>query len=215
MVRRRVDKGNCAFGDCERIAISGQPGALCHTHYCQKRDGKLGTVKEYVKGGNGKSYYKYIKKSSECSFLECQTITSSEYCAKHQRQLDRHGSMWTKGAPRPICSVESCGVTCSSHTSKLCFRHHNDKRTKNCSLEFYLKLIAIDKCESCGKTGVRIVTDHDHAHDFTHTGNNVMCQSCIRGRLCDGCNRALGLLSDSAQNAENLSKYITDRSKSF
>lgn len=86
------------------------------------------------------------------------------------------------------------------------FREHHLKYTTGISIQQYKKMLAEQNhmCASCGlpetvlqKSGkpFRLAVDHDH-----ETGQ-------VRGLLCMKCNRALGLLSDSAKTIEKLLEY--------
>lgn len=65
-------------------------------------------------------------------------------------------------------------------------------------------------CYICGKTKEQnnnkyLSVDHNHACCNTNKG---CCGKCVRGILCDTCNRAVGLLQDNPKNAMAVAKYI-------
>jgi Autographiviridae endonuclease VII len=51
-------------------------------------------------------------------------------------------------------------------------------------------------CGSCGKSGERLVVDHDH-----ETGK-------IRGLLCQACNKGIGLLGDGIEGVWMALQYL-------
>jgi hypothetical protein len=64
-------------------------------------------------------------------------------------------------------------------------------------------------CHVCGKTkqengGKNLSIDHDHLC----CPGKKSCGSCVRGLLCDNCNRAMGLLKDNPELASNLVVYM-------
>lgn len=65
-------------------------------------------------------------------------------------------------------------------------------------------------CYICGKTqkengGRRLSVDHDHS---CCNKDRECCGKCVRGLLCDTCNRAVGLLQDDPENALAVAMYI-------
>ena len=73
-------------------------------------------------------------------------------------------------------------------------------------IEEYDQILEVQRgvCAICHRTGsskrrTRLVVDHDH-----ETGK-------VRGLLCDGCNRALGLLKDNADVLRSAAEYVEQR----
>lgn len=58
-------------------------------------------------------------------------------------------------------------------------------------------------CAICGAGG-ELVIDHDH--NCCPTGNGS-CGKCVRGLLCDRCNRVLGNLGDSVDLVRSMLRY--------
>jgi hypothetical protein len=50
-----------------------------------------------------------------------------------------------------------------------------------------------------------LVVDHDHS---CCPSKNKTCGQCVRGLLCDGCNRMLGAVGDSPETLERAVKYL-------
>lgn len=78
--------------------------------------------------------------------------------------------------------------------------------------EEYDRLLELSNggCYICGKTKKQnrdryLSVDHDHSCCNKERG---CCGKCIRGILCDVCNRAVGLLQDNPENAMAVAIYI-------
>lgn len=85
------------------------------------------------------------------------------------------------------------------------------KRTYGIDTKKYEQMLEISNggCYICGKTkdqnGQHLSVDHDHS---CCNKNRGCCGKCVRGILCDTCNRAVGLLQDSPENAMAVARYI-------
>lgn len=126
------------------------------------------------------------------------------------------GEKFIGQAGRKRC--DNCKACCGDHTSyrggcKACdsaYRkklneerpgYHKRKTKKwvyGLTDEQYDALEAIEACENCGSTE-RLVIDHNHL-----TGK-------VRGKLCHGCNVALGMARDSIATLEGLINYLKER----
>jgi len=80
------------------------------------------------------------------------------------------------------------------------------------SIEEYTKMLDKNSggCYICGRTkkensGKNLSVDHDHSCCNKEKGS---CGKCVRGLLCDKCNRAIGLLDDNYNSAINLANYL-------
>ena len=62
-------------------------------------------------------------------------------------------------------------------------------------------------CKICSRDSKRFVVDHDHSC----CSGKISCGNCIRGIICENCNRALGLVSDSAAILNNMIKYLENK----
>lgn len=154
-------------------------------------------------------------KRRDCSVSGCEVKNLlAERCAKHRKQYDKYGITWTGKRPNEqirklreatygTCSVLGCERTETGLDTGICRTHNADRARKNASRKFYFEIMSREFCESCGDKG-RLVVDHDHS---CHAGDR-MCESCIRGRLCNGCNTALGYVNESAERLRRLAEYI-------
>jgi hypothetical protein len=61
-------------------------------------------------------------------------------------------------------------------------------------------------CKICSRDSKRFVIDHDHACCDT----KKTCGKCIRGIICENCNRALGLVEDSIEILNNMIRYLKE-----
>lgn len=179
----------CLEGDCAQPVVSKD---MCSAHYASSR---------------------YVPKWRKCPTEGCEKSTKNELCAKHLNQLKAFGITWEGVRPteeirrireskRPFCQINGCEKRSTSQESRLCRTHRSDRSRKGCSEDFYLKLMEEVKCQSCG-VEERLVTDHDHS---CHPGD-AMCEKCIRGRICNGCNTSLGLLGEDVQRILALAEY--------
>lgn len=85
------------------------------------------------------------------------------------------------------------------------------KRTYGIEESTYIKMLNSSGggCFICGKTkenngGRYLSVDHDHSC----CNGPRSCGKCVRGILCDTCNRAVGLLQDNPENAMAVAVYI-------
>ena len=81
----------------------------------------------------------------------------------------------------------------------------------NKSAEWYAAQAAKQdhKCAVCGrpeKDNGKFVLSVDHDHNCCPTGGS--CGQCVRGLLCNRCNRALGLLGDSIEVMKAMIAYL-------
>lgn len=152
---------------------------------------------------------------NECQADGCSKRVTREYCAEHLNQMRQHGFTWI--GPRPTerirqiresrrgeCHVPHCTNKTSSEVSPLCRTHQGDRSRKGLEADEYLELLSRPNCESCGVPNPT-ATDHDHSCPHPRDG---MCRKCIRGRLCNGCNSALGYALESPERLRSLAEYI-------
>ncbi len=62
-------------------------------------------------------------------------------------------------------------------------------------------------CHLCGNTDDRLVVDHDHSC----CGKVRGCRKCVRGLLCDFCNRVLGRIEQRPALARRFADYLESR----
>lgn len=182
----------CLIEDC------GQPEVtkgLCPNHYLHARLGKI-----KVEGVEAKPF-------PDCSGPNCvRPGTKKGLCAAHYAQstVSESGELYEIGAKDfPKCILSDCERETTSLRAKLCFPHAQKRSRCGVTTERFVELMEITACESCGDE-TALVTDHVHGY---HPRSSTMCDECIRGRLCQHCNLALGALRDSPARAEALLEY--------
>ena len=93
------------------------------------------------------------------------------------------------------------------------FRDHPDKVRANSRRHLYclttpqyaaLKLYQAGMCAICKQ---KMATEHID-HDHKHCGGEHSCGVCIRGLLCNDCNRGLGSFHDNPQYMTNALEYL-------
>lgn len=93
---------------------------------------------------------------------------------------------------------------------KACSRDMELRRKYGINLEQYAAML--DKqggtCAICPKTpeenGMSLAVDHDHSC----CSGNRSCGKCVRGLLCDNCNRGIGFLQDKVDVVLNAATYL-------
>lgn len=179
----------CAMDDCSRRAVTK---SLCRDHYSRARRGQI-----VVPGSLG------VVVNPPCLVDGCERVShakSTGLCRAHHDQL-RSGRtiadprVWRKYTQAHPCQIDSCKAPAIA--KDLCARHADMRVTYGMSVHELAHVLAADECENPGCTNsVNLCVDHDHS-----TG-------AVRGRLCGGCNSALGFLSDNPQRIEGLIAYL-------
>src|SRR5208282_2072049 len=88
--------------------------------------------------------------------------------------------------------VKSCG----------CFYIRGQRRRE----EISRLLTTTNLCEICHRTQGSKKLDIDHDHRCCPQGQ--VCVKCVRGRLCQQCNKALGLFQDDILILESALEYL-------
>lgn len=85
------------------------------------------------------------------------------------------------------------------------------QRTYGISLKEYEERLAAQDgvCLICceAPTGKPLVVDHDHA---CCPGDKKTCGSCVRGLICDPCNRGLGFFRDNPERLQSAINYLKE-----
>lgn len=190
---------------------------MCNTHYEHSRRGVVSSeLRPKKRNRDDEGIDRATIKFTGCAHAGCDKKKSGNYCPKHYAQFKKYGFTWDSKtdyrlmkireearAARPECLVPTCTEEVRSLRVNLCTDHERAKYILGTSDEHYIKLLAVELCESCGSKE-RLVTDHDHSH---HEDSRKMCEQCIRGRLCNGCNAALGFLKEDVTKMRMLIKY--------
>lgn len=144
-----------------------------------------------------------------CSIEGCdRKLYARKMCSAHYRRVNRTG---TPGSPEirvanrtppSVCRVEGCK---RSYSAKNYCRPHYLQSLRFGDRSFTLP----PYCEVCGATE-KLNFDHDHSCCDVRS-NTKGCGECLRGRLCNGCNTALGLVLESPSRLRKLAEYAEDR----
>lgn len=147
------------------------------------------------------THYAYQRRrGTQCSVVECtKEVAGLGMCPTHyarkQKGLPLDAPVKPQRARRKDgrCVVDRC-LRRSQPTASVCSYHHWQMTTYRIPFEDLSKWDSM-ACLACGSTK-RLSTDHDHV-----TGR-------LRGRLCHGCNVALGFLEEDTDRMRGLIAYV-------
>ena len=188
----------CSVDGCDDHCVGG---GMCRIHYY--RVARTGSTELVVYPECGEDGCKTRAKNGILCGPHSKARRDSEQ--KEARRLASLEKRRKELEARRQCDVFDCERTEYKSGSRLCQRHYRDMNEKSLGIDDYLPLMEAVKCEACGQGGIKLVTDHKHGH---HEEDRLMCLECIRGRLCNHCNRALGLLGENEAYIEGLLAYI-------
>jgi hypothetical protein len=112
------------------------------------------------------------------------------------------------------CRRHDCQRPAGQRT-ELCRVHYKQAWLYGLSTNEYLRLWSDPQCSNpaCGeRNGLHI--DHDHSCCPNILDRNKGCGDCVRGLLCGGCNKALGLLGDDPAKLLGLADYLNTYARS-
>lgn len=181
----------CSVDGCDK---EKHAKTLCHNHYREQRRRAAGSKKQ-------------IKRPNICIVNKCtQKHYALNYCMSHYYRFKNTGSV---SAEKPIkeliygkidCDVPFCQN--KHHARGLCRTHDTTKRTYNITSEQLVKMLS-SPCEVCGNTK-NLTIDHDHSC----CNHRLSCGKCVRGTLCQLCNRAIGQAKEDPKILRLLADYI-------
>lgn len=167
---------------------------LCHNHYRESKRRAAGAKAQE-------------KRPDICIAYKCtRKHYSLNYCAAHYARYKAGG---TVNESKPIkvlvynqtgCLVPSCEKP--HHSSGLCKTHDTTKRTYSLSVEKVIDMLS-KACEVCGNSG-GLTIDHDHLC----CNSRSSCGKCVRGTLCQHCNRSMGQAKDNSDILRKLADYL-------
>lgn len=190
----------CSYIDCKNEKIRARN--ICSTHWNYEQYGSCsnGCV---MPSSNSKGWCaNCIKRGGPPSRRNIGNLLNNEnerYCSKCKNifQIDEFFKSHHKGrcvscqawVKRDVYLKQNYGINTKKYEEML-------KKSNN-------------GCYICGKTKKEnnnkyLSIDHDHSC----CPEKKSCGSCIRGILCDICNRAVGLLKDNPDNAIAVAMYI-------
>ena len=133
---------------------------------------------------NGASIKSHNGKEKKCSLDDCgRAHYAKSYCRPHYARLVRHGS------------VESLNSLMGDQYK----RDQQLRRNYVMTLETFNKM-AINGCQICGDKPERSLhVDHDH----TCCNSDITCGNCVRGVICNACNKAVEKYDTGVLRADN------------
>ncbi len=132
---------------------------------------------------------------SECK--QCANARSAKHRAEHPEKVKASNAKWRTENPDKLRNQARKWCNRNPERAKLSRRKSHLRRKYGLSIAEYdaMSERQQNKCAIC-KEETKLVVDHCHA-----TGK-------VRGLLCDECNRAIGLLKDSADNFKSAISYL-------
>lgn len=189
----------------------------CNSNVCDRASESLGWCgahyKRFIAGKSTETPIASRRKPGQkekCPFPNCpQFIRCNGLCQSHNAQMRDKGvlsTVLTQGEiKRPKCTVDGCELGIKSRKD-VCARHSKTLRTYRITVEEYNEFLRAG-CSIC-KSKESLVVDHDHNCCSRETTGRHTCGKCVRGVLCDSCNRGLGLLGDQVEDLERALNYL-------
>jgi hypothetical protein len=163
---------------------------LCHNHYRELKRRQAGAKPQ-------------VKRPDTCM----------NYCSSHYSRLQVSGNIKSEIPIKVLtygkddCDVSFCK---NKHKAKgLCGTHDATKRTYSLTSEQLVEMLS-RTCEVCGATE-NLTIDHDHSC----CNKRSSCGKCVRGTVCQNCNRAMGQAKDSPKTLRMLADYLDRYSKAI
>ncbi|WP_432021090.1 endonuclease VII domain-containing protein [Streptomyces sp. 1222.5] len=206
----------CSVNGCDR---KHHGHGCCNTHHARLlATGSLGTP---------------LRERKRCTFDDCgRPAVSRGLCGSHANQQKRGGPLTPlRSRQKTTVRDEQGRKRCSSCRSwqdpskfypvsktadglstycKRCDRDMRLSRSYGISVAQYEELLALQGggCAICGsapKDSPSLHVDHDHA---CCPDRKKSCGRCLRGLLCEDCNRALGMFRDDVARFEAAIAYL-------
>lgn len=181
---------------CSRESCNREVHAktVCHNHYRELRRRAAGARA-------------MPRRDSICSINSCDSRHYSlGYCMAHYM---RSKSIKGVAPETPIkklvygrtnCLVISCHRP--HYSNGVCRSHNTTYRTYGITVDRLVELLS-SKCEICDRSD-QLSIDHDHSC----CPGKTSCGKCVRGVLCQGCNRGIGQFNDDIEALKNAIKYL-------
>lgn len=208
---------NCSVEGCEGKHFGR---GYCNTHNARLR--RTGTLDVAPR----------VRKT--CTFTDCgRPAVSNSLCGGHAQQANRGAELKPlRPTWKPTIRNEQGHKRCSRCTAwkpeedfypspkqadgltsccKRCDRSLRLKRNYGITADQYDAMLAEQggMCAICGgapKDGPSLHVDHDHACCATYKKS---CGRCVRGLLCEDCNRVLGMFRDDPARFQSAIAYLT------
>lgn len=168
--------------------------SFCHNHYREARRRSAGVKAQ-------------AKRPDICIAYKCtRKHYSLNYCAAHYARYKSGGTI-NESKPIKVLKYNQVGCLISScdrkhHSDGLCKTHDATKRTYSLTTERVIEMLS-KSCEVCGSSE-KLTIDHNHEC----CNSRFSCGKCVRGTLCQNCNRSLGQAKDNPSILRKLADYI-------
>ena len=201
----------CRIEGCEHKVQAGQDVCTNH-HKVIHRNGGKDPIYTWAKS----------KVCVVCGAKDWPDNRSRKYCSAACQQLDYRFKGAAKNRPKStVCILcgEEFSITGRTKSGRLqrtdtlwcqqCGRESADaRRYKKYGIvpsEYQAALLR--GCDICGAHPEALHVDHDH--NCCPPTKYRTCGKCVRGFLCGGCNRALGMFDDRIDSLEAAIKYLS------
>jgi hypothetical protein len=196
-VNVQVSDKKCSISNCEK---EKHAKTLCHNHYRELRRRQAGAKPQ-------------AKRPDICIAEGCdKKHYCMNYCSPHYYRLLVSGNIKSDIPIRVLTyGKDDCDIVFCKNKHKargLCGTHDATKRTYNLTSEKLVEMLS-QPCEVCGTTD-SLTIDHDHSC----CNKRSSCGKCVRGTVCQNCNRAMGQAKDNPQTLRMLADYLDRYSKS-
>lgn len=205
---RQKDK----FCRCDGCLLAAKFKGLCSTHYARwmKHDKDESVLVEPYMRAN--SNFNPDGSQKACSVEGCEGSSTSHTLCKTHESMKRRGvvDMYIPGVQKE-CPIPQC-TRKMGRRARLCSNHNRTRWMYSLDYSTFFGMhepdnyvCGNDACDS--REDLHI--DHDHeccAYDTQTT--KYSCGKCIRGWLCAGCNKAIGMVHESADRLEGLAQYV-------
>jgi hypothetical protein len=184
-------KKKCSKELCDReIHAKG----VCHNHYRELRRRSSGVKAMPRRGG-------------ECSVESCsEKHYSLGYCSSHYYRLKNTTTVSPEVPIKKLvygqvgCLIISCGRP--HYSNGVCRNHNTTYRTYGITVEKLVEFLD-SSCRICNSIDTLSI-DHDHSC----CAGSTSCGSCVRGVLCQKCNRGIGQLNDDPELLRKAASYL-------
>ena len=200
----------CAVPDCGKYMVRYRSSIpFCYTHYRRSLRRDVVTIESVAEKRVGHKW-KRNDGVADCAQDGCGHAVKDGYthCYEHILESRKTDNPLTKFWPienRPQCARLACGESVARKTNNLCARCSKRRNLYNLTEEAYLELWTRHDglCHSCRE---RIGTDVDHDHSCCADFGS--CGKCVRGLLCNSCNRFIGLAMDREELLRRAADYV-------
>ena len=190
----------CTIEGCRRVH---KARGYCSSHYIRFLSGREVDVNIPTRGK---------KTSRVCTVDGCTDVSRTKnMCWTHYQRFHKHG--YNKYPDRKtefkICRVSGCGgIVLAKDLCNKCYRRRSGWKAYGLDEHSYGEMLA-EQNGGCAICHGVVTRPHPRSGrpqalciDHCHQTNKV------RGLLCDGCNRALGLFGDSVERLRAAANYV-------